>query len=93
MGLELRASRLLDSTQPVSLPTGNTKIYKLSQYLPNVDAQKLCTIIFPWGKNTYKCLPMGIKIAPDVSQNIMSKLIQDMEYVKRILHFDYKLIL
>ena len=59
----------------------------------DADAQKLCTIIFPWGKNAYKCLPMGIKIAPDVSQNIISKLIQDMEYVKRILHFDYKLIL
>jgi hypothetical protein len=34
----------------------------------DVDAQKLCTIIFPWGKNAYKCLPMGIKIAPDVSK-------------------------
>jgi hypothetical protein len=29
------------------------------------DAQKLCTIIFPWhlGKYNYKRLPMGIKIA------------------------------
>jgi hypothetical protein len=25
---------------------------------------------------------MGIKIAPDILQNIMSKLVQDMEYVK-----------
>jgi hypothetical protein len=33
VGLEPRASRLLDSTQPVPLPTGNTKLYKLSQYL------------------------------------------------------------
>jgi hypothetical protein len=26
-------------------------------------AQKLCTIVFPWGKYKYKRLPMGIKIA------------------------------
>jgi hypothetical protein len=30
-------------------------------------------------------LPMGIKIAPDVFQNVMSKLVQDMEYVKTYL--------
>jgi hypothetical protein len=28
---------------------------------------------------------MGIKIAPDVLQNVMSKLVQDMEYVKTYL--------
>ena len=47
------------------------------------DAQKLCPIVFPWGKYRYKRLPMGIKIAPDVFQNIMSKLTQDMEYVRK----------
>jgi hypothetical protein len=26
------------------------------------DAQKLCTIVFPWGKYKFKRLPMGIKI-------------------------------
>jgi hypothetical protein len=30
----------------------------------------------------YKRLSMGIKIAPDAFQNVMSKLFQDMEYVK-----------
>jgi hypothetical protein len=31
----------------------------------NADAQKLCTILFPWhmGKYKYKRLPIGIKIA------------------------------
>jgi dihydroorotate dehydrogenase len=50
----------------------------------DADAQKLCTIVFTWhmGKYKYKRLPMGIKIAPDVFQNVMSKLVQDMEYVK-----------
>jgi hypothetical protein len=33
------------------------------------------------GKYKNKRLPMGIKIAPDAFQNIMSKLVQDMEYV------------
>jgi hypothetical protein len=48
----------------------------------DADAQRLCTIIFPWGKYKYKRLPIGIKIAPDVFQNVMSKLTQDMEYFK-----------
>jgi hypothetical protein len=53
----------------------------------DADAQKLCIIVFPWhkGKYKYKRLPRGIKIAPDVFQNVMSKLVQDMEYVKTYL--------
>jgi hypothetical protein len=46
--------------------------------------QKLCTIVFPWnmGKYKYERLPMGIKIDPNVFQNIMPKLVQDMEFVQ-----------
>ena len=33
------------------------------------DAQKLCTIIFPWGKYKYLRMPMGIKITPDIFQH------------------------
>jgi hypothetical protein len=51
----------------------------------DADAQRLCTIIFPWGKYKYKSLPMGIEIAPDIFQDVMSKLNQDMEYVKAYL--------
>jgi hypothetical protein len=51
----------------------------------DADAQKLFTIVLPWGKYKYKRLPMGIKIAPDVFQNFMSKFVQDMEYVKTYL--------
>jgi Reverse transcriptase (RNA-dependent DNA polymerase) len=53
----------------------------------DADAQKLCTIVFPWGKYKYKRLPMGIKIAtsPDVFQNVMTTLTKDMEYVKTYL--------
>jgi hypothetical protein len=49
------------------------------------DPQKLCTIIFSWVKYKYKRLPIGIKIAPDFFQNVMTKLTQDMEYVKAYL--------
>jgi hypothetical protein len=50
----------------------------------DADSQKLCTIVFPWhmGKYKYKRLPIDIKITPDVFQNVMSKLVQDMEYIK-----------
>jgi hypothetical protein len=43
----------------------------------DADAQKLFTIVFAcnMGKYNYKRLPMGIKIAPDVFQNVMSKLV------------------
>jgi dihydroorotate dehydrogenase len=59
----------------------------MGYYHIKADAQKLCTIVFPWHMEKYKCkrLPMGIKIAPDVFQNVMSKLVQDMEYVKTYL--------
>jgi dihydroorotate dehydrogenase len=51
----------------------------------DADAQNLCTIVFPWWKYKYKRLPMGIKIAPDIFQNIMSNLVQNIEYVKTYL--------
>jgi hypothetical protein len=40
----------------------------------DANAQRLCTIIFPWGKYKYKRLPMGIKIAPDIFQNVRGNL-------------------
>jgi hypothetical protein len=36
---------------------------------------------------------MGIKIVPVVFQNVMSKLVQDMEYVKTMHYLDDLLIL
>jgi hypothetical protein len=37
-------------------------------------------------KYKYKQSPMGIKIAPDVFQKVMSKFVQDIEYVKTYLN-------
>jgi hypothetical protein len=56
----------------------------------DADAQNLCTIVFPCniGKYKYKrLLTHGYQdcLVPDVFQNVMSKLVQDMEYVKTYL--------
>jgi hypothetical protein len=51
----------------------------------DTDAQKLSKIVFSWNmkKKQYKRLPMSIKITlvPDVFQNIMVTLVQEMELV------------
>jgi hypothetical protein len=51
----------------------------------DADVKKLCAIVFPWGKYKYKRLPMGVNVAPDIFHNVMSKLVQEMEYVKTYL--------
>ncbi len=43
------------------------------------DASKICTIIFPWGKYSYKRLPMGIADSPDIFQAEMMKLMESLE--------------
>jgi hypothetical protein len=50
----------------------------------DADAQRLCTIIFPWGKYKYKRLPMGIKIATDISQNVMTKMWNTSKHILMI---------
>jgi hypothetical protein len=45
------------------------------------DASKICTIIFPWGKYSYKRLPMGIAGFPDSFQAKMMELLESLEYV------------
>jgi hypothetical protein len=40
----------------------------------DTDASRICTIIFPWGKYSYKRLPMGIAGSPDIFQVKMSEL-------------------
>ncbi len=44
------------------------------------DASRICTIIFPWGKYSYKRLPMG-----DIFQSKMSELMETLEYVQAYL--------
>jgi hypothetical protein len=45
------------------------------------NASRICTVIFPWGRYSYKRLPMGIAGSPDIIQSKMSELMEDLEYV------------
>jgi hypothetical protein len=49
------------------------------------DASKICTIIFPWGKYSYKRLPMGIAGSPDIFQEKMLELMETLENVRAYL--------
>jgi hypothetical protein len=57
--------------------------YYIIRLDPN--ASRICTIIFPWGKYSYKRLPMGIAGCPDNFQSKMSELMEDLEYVQAYL--------
>ena len=46
------------------------------------DASKICTFIFPWGKYSYKRLPIGIAGSPDFFQAKMMELMESLEYVR-----------
>ena len=51
----------------------------------DLEAAKICTIIFPWGKYSYKRLPMGIAGSPDIFQEKMSNLMATLEFVRTYL--------
>ena len=51
----------------------------------DADSQKICTIILPWGKYSYLRLPMGIAGSPDIFQEKMSGLMEDLDYVRTYL--------
>ena len=44
--------------------------------------KELCTIVLPWGKYEYQRLPMGLCNSPDIFQEKMSTLMQDLDYVR-----------
>ncbi len=46
------------------------------------DAQKICTIVLPWGKYSYQHLPMGMAGSPDIFQEKMSNLMRTLECVR-----------
>ena len=46
------------------------------------NSKQLCTIVLPWGKYEYQRLPMGLCNSPDIFQEKMSSLMQDLEYVR-----------
>jgi hypothetical protein len=48
-------------------------------------AQKLCTIVFPWGKYSYLRLPMGVANSPDIFQSKISQLMVGLDFVRAYL--------
>ena len=44
------------------------------------DSQCLCTIVTPWGKYSYKRLPMGLCNSPDIFQEKISELMWGLEF-------------
>ncbi len=48
-------------------------------------ASRICTIIFPWGKYSYKRLPMSVAGSPDIFQSKMSELMATLEFVRTYL--------
>jgi hypothetical protein len=64
--LILKISRVLQEIEGFSYAT--TLDLNMGYYTIRLDpgTSKICTIIFPWGKYSYKRLPMGIAGSPDI---------------------------
>jgi hypothetical protein len=45
------------------------------------DTFRICTIIIPWRKYSYKKLLMGIAGSPEIFQSKMLELMESLEYV------------
>jgi hypothetical protein len=54
--------------------------YYAIRLTPN--AQKLCTIVFPWGKYSYLRLLMGIAKSSDVFQSKINQLMDGLDFVQ-----------
>jgi hypothetical protein len=83
--------------KPIPLPKISDFLRKLSGFkyataidlsmgyyhLPlDLEAQKVCTTILPWGKYQYKVLPMGVKTSPYIFQRIMYELLGDIPNIQ-----------
>jgi hypothetical protein len=54
-------------------------------------AQQLTSFLLPWGKYRYKRLPMGIKVATDIFQEAMNRVLGDLPFVH--IYLDNALLL
>ena len=92
--LESQHSPLISNTFPLpkistilqgleGLTYATTIDFNMGYYTIRLDpyAQKICTIILPWGKYYYMRLPMGIAGAPYIFQEKMSDLMQILKHV------------
>ena len=49
------------------------------------ESQKLCSTVLPWGKYQYTRLPTGVKVAPDIFQQVINNLFSDLDFVQAYL--------
>ena len=43
------------------------------------ESQNLCTIITPFGKFKYTCLPMGLKCSPVIAQSVIENMLTGID--------------
>ena len=87
----------MDSAQPYPIPNIQDMLLNLEgfQYATSLDlnmgyyhielsprSKQLCTLVFPFGKFEMQCLPMGLCNNPDIFQEKMSELMQDLDFVR-----------
>ena len=53
------------------------------------DASKICTVIFPGGKYSYRRLPMEIAGSPDIFQEKISDLMTTLEFVQTSVSYTH----
>ena len=46
------------------------------------NTSNLCTILLPWGKYSYKSLPMGVSYSPEIFQPKMNYLFHVFEFIR-----------
>ena len=51
------------------------------------DAQRICTLVLPWGKYKYLRLPMELSGSPDMFQHRMTDLVGDLEHARVIMSY------
>jgi len=49
------------------------------------ESSRLCTVVLPWGKYEYLCLPMELCNSPDIFQEKMSELMNGLEFARAYL--------
>ena len=83
--------------KPFPIPKIQELLHKLKgfQYATSLDlnmgyyhirltpkASSYCTVVLPWGKYEYLCLPMGLFSSPDIFQEKMSELMIGLEFAR-----------